>query len=156
MQKQTKIPAFTLTELVVVILITTVVVALAFSVLQLVQKHMSGIKNNFNTNLELNKLEEVLHLDFNRYHTANYNTINEELMLYSEIDTVSYKFTDTKLVRAKDTFNLQFKEVQFYLNGEKTTSGNIDAIFLQTDPEFLSQDLFIYKRTDASLVLNKQ
>ena len=42
-----KIKAFTLSELIVVMVLTLVVAGMAFSVLQLVQKHMYAIKGNF-------------------------------------------------------------------------------------------------------------
>jgi len=62
-----KIQAFTLSEIIVVLILTTIIVGLAFSVLTLVQKHMRSIQSNFYNTTELKKLETSLWLDFNRY-----------------------------------------------------------------------------------------
>tara|TARA_R110002094_G_scaffold202065_1_gene173391 strand:+ start:295 stop:504 length:210 start_codon:yes stop_codon:yes gene_type:complete len=59
-----KIKAFTLSEMVVVTILTSIIVGIAFSVLSLVQRHMYSIKQNFNNNTELSKLEQALWIDF--------------------------------------------------------------------------------------------
>jgi type II secretory pathway component PulJ len=150
----TKLKAFTLSEMIVVMLITTIVVGLAFSVLRLIQRQMTGIKANFNTHVALNKLEQALYIDFNRYGRARYNANTETLVLYSEIDSMSYAFTAQNIIRLRDTFNVELQEKQFFLMGESVVSGQVDALTLQTTPKFLSQKLFVYKHNDATLLLN--
>ena len=56
MQTNSKVQAFTLSEMIVVLIITSIVIGMAFSVLRLVQKHMGGIQDNFNRSTELNRL----------------------------------------------------------------------------------------------------
>ena len=64
MKNNFKIKAFTLSEMVVVTILTSIIVGIAFSVLSLVQRHMYSIKQNFNNNTELSKLEQALWIDF--------------------------------------------------------------------------------------------
>ena len=45
MKLTSKIQAYTLSEMIVVLILTSIVVGMAFSVLTLVQKHMSGIRH---------------------------------------------------------------------------------------------------------------
>ena len=56
MQRIRKISAFTLNEMLVVLLVTTIVVSMGFAVLQLVQQQMGGIDRNYERNTELNLL----------------------------------------------------------------------------------------------------
>lgn len=154
LQTKHKIKAFTLSEMIVVIIITTIVVGMAFSVLAMVQKHMKGIQANFNNTLEIEKLEQVLNTDFNRYSKIQYSTNNEELFFISEIDTITYQFTEKHVITPTDTLSLEVHHKQFYFNGAKVIDGKIDAIMLETTKALLSQNVFVYKRNDATLFLD--
>ncbi|TBN04484.1 hypothetical protein EYD45_07510 [Hyunsoonleella flava] len=140
--------------MIVVIIITTIVVGMAFSVLAMVQKHMKGIQANFNKTLEIEKLEQVLNIDFNRHTKIEYDTINDELFFISEIDTVAYQFTENHVITPMDTLHIPLHHKQFFFNGLKVNYGRIDAIKLETTKTFLSQNVFVYKRNDATLFLD--
>ena len=79
MRTNKKIQAFTLTEVIIVLILTSIVVGLAFSVLGLVQKQMLAVQENYNKNLDISKLETSLWLDFNRYSEISYDAIENEL-----------------------------------------------------------------------------
>ena len=64
-RKKTK--AFTLSELLVVLLITVIVAGLAFTTLNLVQKQMRDIRVGFESSSEKGRLKQVLWKDFNSY-----------------------------------------------------------------------------------------
>ncbi len=154
MNPKHKIPAFTLSEMIVVLMITSIVVGMAFSVLSLVQRHMNSIKNNFSTNTELNRFEQSLWIDFNRYGTIKYYKLNDALVCSSEIDSVIYKFTDKLIVKDIDTFYIPIQNKTVYFDGDKKDTGLIDAIQLKTTKALQSQTLFIYKQNDAAQFIN--
>ncbi|MEP5340006.1 MAG: prepilin-type N-terminal cleavage/methylation domain-containing protein [Algibacter sp.] len=154
MKTKHKIQAFTLSEMIVVLILTSIIVGMAFSVLTLVQKHMNSIQINFNKNTELNKLEQTLSLDFNRYNDVRYKPYEDALIFASEIDSITYVFTNKYIVTKLDTFNIDIERKIFFFDGEKVEIGNIDAIKLETSKTFRNQPLFIFKKNDATLFLN--
>ncbi|MFD2916845.1 PulJ/GspJ family protein [Psychroserpens luteus] len=150
-----KLNAFTLSEMIIVLILTSVVVGLAFSVLTLVQKQMLAIQNNYNKSLELNKLETSLWLDFNRYSKISYNEIEDELKFSTEIESVVYKFHQGNIIKDRDTFAIQLLNKQIYFDGELSDDSSIDAIKLETTKAFQNQKLFVYKSNDATLYMNQ-
>ncbi|WP_298341168.1 hypothetical protein [uncultured Algibacter sp.] len=154
MKNNAKISAFTLSEMVVVIILTSLVVGIAFSVLSLVQKNMFSIKQNFNNNTELSKLEQALWIDFNSYSRITYNAIEDELIFISELDSTSYRFTNNYIIKESDTLSIQLKDKLFFLNGDKTENDELDAIKLETQKTFQRQQIFVYKVNDANLYMN--
>jgi lipopolysaccharide export LptBFGC system permease protein LptF len=149
-----KINAFILSEMIVVLILTSIVVGLAFSVLTLVQKHMNGIQNNFYHNTELNKLEQSLWLDFNRYSRINYDDRIDKLEFSNEIDSIIYKFSENYIIKDIDTFNIQLQSKSLFFDGNSTDKGIIDAIKLETSKTFQNQHLFVFKQNDASQFMN--
>ena len=154
MKTNKKIQAFTLSEMIVVLILTSIVIGIAFSVLTLVQKHMRSIQNNFSQSTELNKLEQSLWLDFNRYSKINYDELENELHFSTEIDMVTYKFEEQYIVKDLDTFQIQLNGKTLFFDGNTTEKGQIDAIKLETSKTFQNQKLFVFKQNDATLFMN--
>ncbi|MDD7886053.1 prepilin-type N-terminal cleavage/methylation domain-containing protein [Flavivirga sp. 57AJ16] len=154
MNTKHKIEAFTLSEMIIVIIITSIVVGMAFSVLSLVQRHMGSIQSNFNKSTELDKLEQALWIDFNRYAKISYNGMEDKLIFTSEIDTINYKFTKAYIVKGLDTFKLPLQHKTIFFDGQEKQSGFMDAIKLETTKALQSQQLFIYKQNDATQYMN--
>jgi type II secretory pathway component PulJ len=153
-QTKSKIEAFTLSEMVVVLILTSIVVGLAFSVLSLVQRHMAGVQANFIKNTELNKLEQSLWLGFNRYSNIEYNDIEDELIFINEMDTIKYQFQQGVIVKELDTFHVQLQNKTFFFDGQQVIIGTVDAIKLETSKATQSQHLFIFKDNDATTFIN--
>lgn len=153
MKTNKRIQAFTLSEMIVVLILTSIVIGLAFSVLTLVQKHMWTIQNNFNQSTELNKLEQSLWLDFNRYSKISYDELENELRFTTEIDSVTYKFNTNYIVKDLDTFPVQLQNKVLFFDGESVNKGNIDGLKLETSKSFQNQSLFIFKYNDATLFM---
>lgn len=149
-----KIQAFTISEMVVVLILTSILVGLAFSVLSLVQKQMSGIQNNFMNTTELNTLEQSLWLDFNRYSKVKYNDRDEELIFANEMDSISYQFYEAYIVKEQDTFFIPLQDKSMFFNGNQMESGYIDAIKLETTKTMQNQHLFVFKYNDATSFMN--
>lgn len=154
MQTKHKIQAFTLSEMIVVIILTSIVVGMAFSVLTLVQKHMASIQDNFNKNTELNKLEQTLWLDFSRYSAIKHNELDDTLIFTTEMDSIGYQFTSEYIIKDMDTFNIQLQQKSFYFDGSIIQNGQVDAIKLEASKGIQSQSLFIFKQNDATLFMN--
>ncbi len=149
-----KIQAFTLSEMVVVLILTSIVVGLAFSVLTLVQKHMAGIQQNFANGTALNKLEQSMWLDFNRYSRIKYDPMEEEITFANDIDSITYRFYDAYITKTADTFHIQLQHKTMYFEGSTIGTGTMDAIKLETGKADQNQTLFIYRDNDATPFLN--
>lgn len=152
--KAKEIKAFTLSEMVVVLIITTIIVGLAFSVLNLVQKHMLGIQQNFNQKTEFQKLEQLMYLDFNQYPNIKFNEIENELVFISELESIVYRFHDNYIAKELDTFNIKLQNKQLFFDGNKIQSGNVDALKLITTKENRNRTLFVFKTNDATHFVN--
>ena len=149
------IKAFTLNEMIVVLLITSLVVGTAFSVLRLVQQQMNGITGNFEKNTELNLLRQSLWIDFNQYDGIWYEPTAQELKFANELKTTTYQFNDGSVVKERDTFHIKIIDRLRYFNGESKFSGEIDALDLYTAKEEGGQRVFVFKRNAATSYLNQ-
>lgn len=148
-----KFNAFTISEMLVVLVISSIVVGLALTVLNLVQKQLNSISNNYTKNTEIRLLERALVYDFQRYNLF-YNNKNNQLMGHSIKDTVLYSFKENFVLRNKDTIKASIYKSTIYLDGNMVKGKAIDAIELQLSKEFSEKKLFISKIKDASFYLN--
>lgn len=149
MKLNNKIPAFTLSEISVTLVLTSIVVGLVFSVLSLVQKQLFGIQQNLNVNAELQLLEQSLWLDFNRFENVQYDGINNQIKLKTELDSVVYDFQKESVIKQEDTFDLSLSIEKLFFNGVSVENGYIDAIKLKTDDKH-KENLFIFKSKSAN------
>lgn len=153
MSKKYKVKSFTLSELLVVIIITAIVVGLAFSILNLVQKQISSIEKNYKMKTELQLLEQTLWQDFNTCTGINYN--DKSLILQSTIDTVRYKFNDTYILRNSDTLKIKAVISKLYNHAKEVPGGPVDAISISAEAEFPNYFIFVYSRHDAAYYINQ-
>lgn len=141
--------------MIVVLLITTIVVGMAFSVLHLVQRQMDGIRSNYVNNTELNLLKRSLWIDFNRYDHIQYHGGNGQLDFINEMGSTTYQFDEGMVIKARDTFHLEFDRGEFYFQYNELFEGEVDAIYLQTGPKYGGQGLFVYKTNSAATYINQ-
>ena len=153
MNRVKKIKAFTLSEMIVVLLITTIVVGMAFVVLNLVQKQMHGIQGNYEINTRLNLLRQSLWTDFNRFENIRYNAEQSTLVLSNELGHSTYIFEEDLIIKEQDTFEIKREYLKFYFEKREQSSGIIDAIDLRTTKEFGDQEIFVFKRNSANIYL---
>ncbi|WP_299334938.1 hypothetical protein [uncultured Psychroserpens sp.] len=147
-----KANAFTLNEIVIVMIISVIVIGLSFTVLSLVKKHMYAIEQNLYLNTEFNRLEQALWIDINNYRSIRYseNTLSFE----SIIDSINYQFDSNCIIRDKDTFNIQLEAKRLYFNGSQITQGKVDGIQLLLAKQYKNQSLFVFKYNDALEFMN--
>lgn len=145
-----KLSAFTLSEMLVVLLVTLIVAGLAFSVLELVQKQMIGIQENYEIKTTENRLQQALWRDFNAYSHSTYSSVTKQLSLTNELTHTSYSFYKGYMVRDKDTFYTPLTLHKLYFRGNEVKEGRVDAIALTTSAENGSSNSFVYKINTAS------
>ena len=71
---KTKIKAFTLSEMLVVLLLTAIVVGIAFSILSLVQRQMGGIQNTLEDGSRFRQLKQQAAIDINTFQKFKLNS----------------------------------------------------------------------------------
>ncbi|WP_418639278.1 PulJ/GspJ family protein [Winogradskyella sp.] len=146
---KTKIRAFTLNEMVIVMIISTIVIGIAFTVLSLVQRHMWSIQQNFKLNTEFNRLEQALWIDTNNYSAIKYNKMEREIQFKTVLDSTTYHFKSDYVLRDRDTFHVQIEQKRFFFDGIKVSEGMVDAIQLNLSAKFKDQSIFVFKHNDA-------
>lgn len=149
-----KIKAFTLTEILVVMVISTIVVSLAFMVLGMVQKQIKIIQNHKNIKENIKQVEKLIWKDVNEFNYA-YLKSKSEMYFCNEIDTIYYKITDNFIVRGIDTLLLPIKHEDFFLDGEKISIGAFDAIKITFEEPYTRSNVFAFGVKDASFYVNK-
>ena len=156
MLKNNNIKSFTLSEMVVVIVITSIVVGMAFTVLNLVQNQMKSITHNYAGTTQLHLLEQSLWIDLHKYQDISYHPEERSLHLKHELDSVTYIFDTDKIIKERDTFFVSVKNKKYFYKGKMITEGLLDAIQLQTGETQEAQDktLFIFTKNDAANTIN--
>ena len=151
---RSKIEAFTLSEIIIVLILTSIVVALAFSTLRLVQYQMQGMTSNLNQNAHLNRLETSLYLDFNRYATIEYSNNRNALMFSSPTRRTTYTFRENYVIKEDDTLLIATKKLSVFLDGKTIADGPVDGLKLELTNDFQEQSLFVFKEKDATFYMN--
>lgn len=149
-----KIKAFTIAEMIVVLVLSSIVISIAIVVLNLVQKQVSGIQFNLEKQNEIQVLDKLLWHDFNKYE-LHYFSKEKILLCLNPLDTITYQFDKDFVLRNQDTLKVNLTETVFYLDAEKVVENTIDAIEIQFSEAFQNKTLFIYKTKDATYYLNK-
>lgn len=151
-----KIKSFTLSELLIVMIITAIVVGIAFSVLRLVQKQIHTIQTNFDKTSTLALFEQKLWQDFNEPYTIVYDTKKQILILNSETDTVTYSFQENYTLRNTDTIPLKLIPKTFFFNGKEIQNGTIDAMRLSAITDLPDYEIFVSKKNDITFFMNQE
>jgi len=150
-----KLKAFTLSEMLVVLLVTTIVVGLAYSVLRLIQNQMHGIGQNYEHSTEFNLLRQSLWVDFNSHNNIAYREQEGMLWFVHEMDTVVYELANDFIRKQRDTFYIQLQDRQAYFRTQPQKLGPIDALELKSTVASGSQRLFVFRRNDAARIMNQ-
>lgn len=151
-----KLKSFTLSELLIVMIITAIVVGMAFTVLRLFQKQIHTIQANFDKSTSLALFEQQLWQDFNEPHEIYYNEEKQDLLLISEIDTVRYAFREKYTLRNRDTIQLQLVAKIAFFNGKENKDGMIDALKLSAETMLPDYEIFVSRKNDITLFMNQQ
>lgn len=153
---KSKIKSFTLPELLVVMIVTAIVVGMAFSVIRLVQKQIHAIQVNFEKTSSLALFEQRLWQDFNELHAVRFNEKEKNLLLKSEMDTVIYSFQETYIVRNNDTIKLKLRTNKFLFKGKEVQGGEIDAVSISAMAELPEYEIFVSRKNDVTLFMDQK
>nr|WP_299214006.1 hypothetical protein [uncultured Allomuricauda sp.] len=148
-----KIAAFTLSEMLVVLLLTIIVVGLAFSVLGLVHGQMWDIQNNYEEKTADNLLQQALWVDFNSHNQIEFSSKVQALSFSNEVDGKAYKFYKGYILRDTDTLYTDFTIARVFYKGEEVSNGLIDALELTKFDE-VPKTLFVHKKNTATDFMN--
>lgn len=154
MKIKRKIQAFTLTEVLVVIIISTILIGLALSVLNLVQVNFHSIRKNYQNTTERQLLQQQLAIDMNRYHSIHLTEVGREILFKNPMDSVLYQYSGNKLIRQKDSIDLHIPAITFFYKGVNVEQGQIDAVKIQLD-EGEAGFIFVSKLNDAKNAFNR-
>jgi len=146
-----KIKAFTLTEVMVVIVISTIVAGLAFTVLGVVQGNMRSIEDNYEYKTQIQSLETALTIDFNTFSVVVWDPKENSIHMVSPINERNYKLYTDSIVTDVETHVLKIKEKTFYYEGEEVSAGTIDAMRLTFYKTRAPHQLFVYKYNDPTI-----
>jgi len=151
MQKKFNIKAFTLTEIMVVMAVSAIVVGIAFSVLTVVQNNMNSITTNYEYHSKIKALEVELTIAMHQCTHIEWQPEEATLTLSSPMTTAQYRLYTDSIVTPTLTYPLVTKNVLFYRSGTVVTSGAIDAIEFDFEHTSALHRTFVYKHTDPTL-----
>jgi prepilin-type N-terminal cleavage/methylation domain-containing protein len=144
-----RIKAFTLHEMLVVLLITALLVGMAYSVLRLVQIQMSGIAANYSEAAEIRRLKQSLWTEFHSHDRIWYESETKEMVMANELEQVRYHFMEQMVVKAQDTFKVDIRELNPYFETEPVNNGEIDALDMYMGQHGRTR-LFVFKENAAT------
>ena len=146
-----KVNAFTLTEMLIVLVISAIIAGLAFTIINLFSRNLYHIQKNYTVSTKAHLLQEQLSLDFNKYHSISYRKELSQLLLKTPLDSITYHFTERVIIRNTDTLLKSNVKKSLFNHGIETQQGNIDAIKLTFTTTKISY--FIFKQNDATSYL---
>ena len=144
-----RLKSFTLSEMLVVLIITAIVVGLAFSVLTLVRKQVFNLQSNTDQKINQDLLQSKLFIDFNTYTEAFVEESNK-LKFKNEVDSVFYIFEENLIKLDTDTLCRNLNQVQFLYKNNNVKQGRVDAVkYTIETKQGVFTNYFIYKSNDA-------
>ena len=117
-----KLQAFTLVEISVALLISSIVIVLAMNLYLQFSQSNQRILNEYDENQKLILFSFIMHNDFDKYEKAEY--LMYELKLTNNNSSCLYEFTDMGIIRRTgeqtDTFNLEYQNLDYKLQNGNT------------------------------------
>ncbi|WP_321827250.1 prepilin-type N-terminal cleavage/methylation domain-containing protein [Maribacter dokdonensis] len=153
--KPKKIKAFSLQEMMVVLVITTVVVGMAFAVLNLVQRQMGSIETIYAIKTDINQLRQSLWIDFSRYDYIAVDQKSNKIMLSNELESRQYEIINGSSIRTEN-LEMEFESIEYYFDNQKVVQGEIDAISIITSKDTGHQEVFVFKQNTPVTYINQQ
>ncbi len=147
MRNSQKIAAFTINEILIVLVITSIVVGISFAVLQLVTKQIKAIEKKYETSNAIVKLKYQLLVDFDK--SVNISGKDNELRLSIDGETALYEFSKQGVYKVDDTLQVAINRLQFYLKGEEVEEGTIDGVKIYSTALKNDGYIFVSKKSSS-------
>ena len=145
-----RVKGFTLSEMMVVMVLTVVVVGLAFAILTLVQRQMETARQNYQGSTDINLLRQGLWHDLRTYPNAQWRATEQRLELGFDALAVTYRFEEDRVIRNRDTLDVPVYEYQFFNKGIPVIGGAVDALKLKLDESGSGRPLFVFRPATAA------
>lgn len=125
---RTKIKAFTLGELLIVLILTVIAVGIAFSVLRLITYQLGTVKSIYKERNMIYHFKQQLRYDFDRAIGLYHDVEDEKIYVYTANDTIGYEFSEKQIFRKN--IKTSFESVSFtgYRFGNEKEGGQLDAV----------------------------
>jgi hypothetical protein len=136
----------------VVLIITSVVVGMAFAVLNLVQRQMNGIQNIYEVKNDIVGMRQSLWMDFSKANTVYFDGKRQELYFNNGIGERKYAVSDSLLVGANVA--LAIETIDFFFENQKVTQGEVDALSIKTTKDTGNAEIFVFKRNTPTTYMN--
>ena len=150
MQMSKKMNAFTIHEMLVVLIVASLVISISMLVLNLLQKQFLTIRNGYATKTEMRLFERTFANDFQLYDfSISKNT--DGIVGTSELGAVYYKFDHEFVMRNQDTIFVKVQEKNYYLDNVQISLGVVDAIDLTVN----QKKRFFYKPKAAAYYMEQ-
>jgi hypothetical protein len=150
MKNAKKHPAFSIQESLVVLVITVIVVGLAFSVLSLINGQLLGMQTALNIGMQNDKTEEQLWIRFNKADRVYYQ--NSRLQFEGMTRIYQAQLSDSSMVIERDTLQLELDSLRLYFKGQEVQAGEIDALELFCNNGL--RQIFVNKVNAATSYMN--
>ena len=151
--KEHKLKAFTLAEMLIVLVVASILISMGFLFLNMVRKQVQLIQRNYAKKQEVRLFEARFSRDFNTRSVCYYKQ-QHVFVLKNSKDSICYAFLNNAVVREKDTFFIAVANKKMFLEGSEVTEKTIDAIEINFSDQFANKQLFIYQVKDAAHYLN--
>ena len=144
------IKAFTLVEMIIVLIIASLIVALSFTVLNIVQRNLGDISKQFvDDNSEI-LFQSRLDASFMKYRESYCDSVEQKVIFRNNIDSVTYKLNQYLLITEQDTFKC--KKIYFLFQGDTVSNGAFDAMGCVQEKS--DNKIFSYRINDSKAYLN--
>ncbi len=148
-----KVNAFTLTEMLVVIVVASLVISMTFLVLSMVRKQVIGIQNSYQNQQQVHFFETALLRDLNNYNVS-YIPTKKQLLLERSKDSIAYRFYSDYVLRGKDTLWVAIKNKKLFLDGTEVEKNNVNALEIEFTEVYGNKKIFVFSTNDASYYVN--
>lgn len=151
-----KIPAFTLMEIMIVMIISGIVISFGYSAYTFIQSRSGTFSEITRRDVSLQKTVALLERDV--FRSCRIIALNGNELLFVGEDTVDYHFNPEYLLRRSgtitDTFNIPVNKCSFQFQRETLTEGLVDKIDLSIrDSESGLIEMGLSKKYDASALM---
>lgn len=130
-----KIPAYTLTEVLIVLAISAIVMGLAFSVLDIVKQNVYEIREKNEHNSKIQSLELTLRHNFNEHREIEYLDKIKTLRYSEGLGEKTMVLKNDSIFVSMNAKGIRIKKAIFFLRGLPVKEGRIDALKLYLNSE---------------------
>jgi hypothetical protein len=148
---RTKIKAFTLGELLIVLILTVIAVGIAFSVLRLITYQLGTVKSIYKEQNMIYHFKQQLRYDFDRAIGLYHDVEDEKIYVYTANDTIGYEFSEKQIFRKN--VKTSFESVSFmgYSFGNEKEGGQLDAV--QFRISINKREISVFARINSSATM---